>query len=182
MLRFLTSRLLQSLLALAAVCILAWVVLRWSAQRGLGTGAGQRVQVIERVPLDARRWVYLVKIGERVLVLGAGDGASPTLLTEMAAKDLPDAPRTRSFLEVLRNAPPDAAPTSTREGSAPPPEGSAPPREGSAGPREGSEGPRERSAGPREGSEGPREGSAGPREGSAGPREGEGSAAERSAP
>jgi flagellar biosynthetic protein FliO len=96
------AALLQSLLALAAVCILAWVVLRWSAQRGLGTGLGQRVQVLERVPLDARRWIYLVKIGERVLVLGAGDGASPTLLTEMAVEDLPDAPRSRSFLEVLR--------------------------------------------------------------------------------
>lgn len=96
------ASLLQSLLALAAVCILAWVVLRWSAARGLGSGAGQRVKVIERVPLDARRWVYLVEIGERVLVLGAGDGASPTLLTELTKSELPAATPTRSFLEVLR--------------------------------------------------------------------------------
>jgi flagellar biosynthetic protein FliO len=158
------ASLLQSLLALAAVCILAWVVLRWSAQRGLGTGAGQRVQVIERVPLDARRWVYLVKIGERVLVLGAGDGASPTLLTELAAKDLPDAPRTRSFLEVLRNARPDDA----REGSAGTREGSAAAREGSATAREGSATAREGSATAREGSAAARESSAAANESSAG--------------
>jgi flagellar biosynthetic protein FliO len=96
------ASLLQSMLALAAVCILAWVVLRWSAARGLGTGAGQRMKVIERVPLDARRWVYLVEIGERVLVVGAGDGASPTLLAELKKGELPDAPPSRSFLEVLR--------------------------------------------------------------------------------
>jgi flagellar biosynthetic protein FliO len=128
------ASLLQSLLGLAAVCILAWVVLRWSAQRGLGMGAGQRVQVIERVPLDARRWVYLVKIGERVLVLGAGDGASPTLLTEIAAKDLPSAPRSRSFVEVLRNGPLEAA----GEGPGTAAQSSATPREASTVPREAS--------------------------------------------
>lgn len=102
------ASLLQSLLALAAVCILAWVVLRWSASRGLGMGAGARMKVIERVPLDARRWVYLVEIGERVLVVGAGDGASPTLLAELKRSELPDAPPSRSFLEVLRKKDADA--------------------------------------------------------------------------
>lgn len=96
------ASLLQSMLALAAVCILAWIVLRWSAQRGLGLGADRRVKVLERVPLDARRWVYLVRIGERVLVLGAGDGASPTLLAELRPDEVPEAPPQRSFLEVLR--------------------------------------------------------------------------------
>lgn len=105
------ASLLQSLLALAAVCILAWVVLRWSASRGLGMGGNARMKVIERVPLDARRWVYLVEIGERVLVVGAGDGASPTLLAELKKSELPDAPASRSFLEVLRakDAPKTAA-------------------------------------------------------------------------
>jgi hypothetical protein len=105
-----------------------------------------------------------VKIGERVLVLGAGDGASPTLLTELAAKDLPDAPRTRSFLEVLRNARPDDA----REGSAGTREGSATAREGSAAAREGSATAREGSAAAREGSAAARESSAAANESSAG--------------
>ncbi len=142
------ASLLQSLLALAAVCVLAWVVLRWSAQRGLGLGQGQRVKVIERVPLDARRWVYLVQIGERVLVVGAGDGASPTLLTEMAAADLPDAPEPRSFLEVLRQGPRAKSP----EASTPPREASTTPREASTTPREASTTPREASTTPREAS------------------------------
>ncbi|MFO0713116.1 MAG: flagellar biosynthetic protein FliO [Sandaracinus sp.] len=141
------ASLLQSLLALGAVCILAWVVLRWSAQRGLGLGQGQRVKVIERVPLDARRWVYLVQIGERVLVVGAGDGASPTLLTELAAKELPDAPKARSFLEVLRDGPRPKG-----EGSASPSEGSTTAREASRSSTEGSTTSREASRSSTEGS------------------------------
>ena len=61
--------LLQTLLALGAVSILAWVVLRWSARRGLGVGRGRRVKVLERTPLDGRRALYLVSVGDRVLLL-----------------------------------------------------------------------------------------------------------------
>ena len=42
--------LVQALLALVAVCILAWTVLRWSAGRGLGAlGGGQRIHVRAKV-------------------------------------------------------------------------------------------------------------------------------------
>lgn len=117
------ASLLQSLLALAAVCILAWVVLRWSAQRGLGLGEGRRVRVIERVALDARRSIYLVQIGERVLVIGAGDGASPSILSEMKASELPEVPPARSFADVLRasaRSPASPAPSRTDSGGDPP--------------------------------------------------------------
>ncbi len=103
--------LFQSLLALAAVCVLAWVVLRWSARRGLG-GAGRRVQVLERVPLDARRAVYLVRIGERVLLLGGGDGAAPSVLAELTPDELPEVEDPASFGELvarLRGKTPPAA-------------------------------------------------------------------------
>lgn len=83
--------LVQTLLALAAVCVLAWVVLRWSARRGLGTGRG-RVRVIERTPLDGRRSLYLVEVGERVLLIGAGDGGAPSVLAELDPAELPPAP------------------------------------------------------------------------------------------
>ncbi|UJR78680.1 flagellar biosynthetic protein FliO [Sandaracinus amylolyticus] len=100
--------LLQSLLALAAVCVLAWVVLRWASQRGLGTFArGTRVKVIERVPLDARRTLWLVKVGGKVLLIGAGDGASPNTLTELREDELPAAEsnaKGATFVEVLRRA------------------------------------------------------------------------------
>ncbi len=97
--------LIQTLVALAAVCVLAWVVLKWSARRGLGTvGQGKRVKVIERVPLDARRSLYLVEVGDKVLLLGAGEGSAPEVLTEVDPKTLPDIPEVGSavsFADVL---------------------------------------------------------------------------------
>lgn len=94
--------LLQSLLALVAVCILAWVVLRWSAKAGLG-GGGRHLEVLERLALDHRRGVVLVRAGGRVLLLGVGENAAPTLLTELDPKDVPrDAAAKVSFLDVLR--------------------------------------------------------------------------------
>lgn len=101
--------LLQTLLALAAVCILAWVVLRWSARRGLGLGRPGRVRVLERVPLDGRRSLYLIEIGERVLLIGAGEGGAPALLAELDPSELPPAPeRAASLVELwgkLRSGP-----------------------------------------------------------------------------
>lgn len=110
--------LLQTLLALAAVCILAWVVLRWASQKGLGIGAtGKHVKVLERLPLDARRTLWVLKIADRILLIGAGDHGSPSTLAEIAAKDLPalDAPPKKSFVELLRAKPGDAPAVPPRE-------------------------------------------------------------------
>lgn len=98
--------LLQTLLALAAVCILAWVVLRWAARRGLGVGApGARVQVLERIALDARRTLWLVRVGERVLLIGGGDDGPPALLAELREDELPSAPASddrATFARILQ--------------------------------------------------------------------------------
>jgi flagellar biosynthetic protein FliO len=97
--------LLQTLLALAAVCILAWVVLRWGARRGLGVGGtGGAVRVIERVALDPRRALYVVQVGERVLLLGTGDGAAPALLTELDPGALPARAEPRGAGALFRDA------------------------------------------------------------------------------
>lgn len=82
--------LLQTLLALAFVSVLAWIVLRWFVKRPAGL-AGGRMRVLDRMPLDARRSVALVQIGERVFMIGLGEGA-PSLLAELAADELPPAP------------------------------------------------------------------------------------------
>ena len=97
--------LLQTLFALAAVCVLAWVVLKWGARRGLGLGRG-RVPVLERVPLDARRALYLVQLGERVLWIGASESGAPTVLAELDAAELPPVPDApRSLLDLLARKP-----------------------------------------------------------------------------
>lgn len=95
--------LVQALLALVAVCILAWTVLRWSAGRGLGSlGGGQRIRVIERAHLDARRTLYLVEIGDRVFLVGAGETGAPSLLADMPAAELPPAKPGMRFVDVLK--------------------------------------------------------------------------------
>lgn len=97
------AALLQSLLALMAVCILAWVVLRWASKSGMGFGRGKRIKVLEKIPLDARRHLYLVEVGGKVLLLGAGDGAAPRLISEIDPNDLPEIeePEKASFADVL---------------------------------------------------------------------------------
>lgn len=98
------AALLQTLLALIAVCILAWVVLRWASRKGFAMGSTSgRVRVLERVALDPRRSLYLVQVGDRVLLLGAGEGASPALLAELDPDALPEAPAAPklAFADVL---------------------------------------------------------------------------------
>lgn len=94
---------LRTLLALAGVCVLAWAVLRMLAKRGIGqpfAGKGAMVQVLQRVPLDARRALYVVRAGERLLLVGVGESGAPTLVAEIdpalvdarAAANASDAP------------------------------------------------------------------------------------------
>jgi len=67
--------LLQTILALAAVCLLAFVGLRFLASRSRGLGGrGKAIRVIERVALDQRRSLVLVEVAGRTLLLGVSDG------------------------------------------------------------------------------------------------------------
>jgi flagellar protein FliO/FliZ len=95
--------LLQMAVTLLGVCLLAWLILRWARRGGLGVGTrGGRMEVLERLPLDPRRAVHLVRVGDRVLVIGTGEGA-PSLLTELDAAEVPEPepqPKT-SFADVL---------------------------------------------------------------------------------
>lgn len=92
--------LLQTLLALAAVCILAWVVLKWSRGRGLAMG-GRRVKVLERVPLDGRRSLYLVEVAGRVLLVGAGEQGALGVLAELDPDALPAVPEAPPLSELV---------------------------------------------------------------------------------
>jgi flagellar protein FliO/FliZ len=78
--------LLRSLLALAGVCLLAWLSLRWLSRRGLGRaaiGPAASLRVLQRLPLEPRKNLYLVQMGKRVLLIGTGDGGAPSLLAEL---------------------------------------------------------------------------------------------------
>jgi flagellar protein FliO/FliZ len=62
-----------------AICGGCMVLARRFAPR-VGNGA---IQVVGRVSLSPRHTVYLLRVGERVLLLGAGPQGAPTLLGEI---------------------------------------------------------------------------------------------------
>lgn len=97
--------LIETFVTLVAVCGLAFVVL-WGARRlGLGRPSGP-IELRGHLPLDARRAIYLVKVGDQVFVVGVGEGGF-TKLGEIPAADLPAAEPSRApaaFGDVLARA------------------------------------------------------------------------------
>lgn len=96
-----TAYLVETFITLIAVCALAVLVL-WAGRRaGMTRGYGP-IELYGHLPLDARRAIYLVKVGEQVLVVGASEGGF-TKLGEVPSAELPatapsEAP---AFSEVL---------------------------------------------------------------------------------
>jgi flagellar protein FliO/FliZ len=96
--------LLETLVTLVGVCGLAFVVL-WGARRlGIGRPSGP-IELRGHLPLDARRSIYLVKVGEQVFVVGVGEGGF-TKLGEVNAGELPAvvAAPTGAFADILARA------------------------------------------------------------------------------
>ncbi|MBI5535896.1 MAG: flagellar biosynthetic protein FliO [Deltaproteobacteria bacterium] len=91
----------ETFVTLLAVLAIAVLVLYGARRLGLGRPHGP-LQLIGRLPLDARRSVYLVRVVDQVLVLGVSE-AGVTRLGELDAKSIPPAqePATRSFAEIL---------------------------------------------------------------------------------
>lgn len=101
------TALVQSIVALAGVCALAVVLLRMAAGRGLGrVPRGRVLELVERLPLDARSAVCVVRAGGKAWLVGTSDGSSPTLLAELPTDAIPSpespgpTPR-RSFRDLL---------------------------------------------------------------------------------
>ncbi|HTQ43259.1 MAG TPA: flagellar biosynthetic protein FliO [Polyangiaceae bacterium] len=95
------SYLLETFVTLVAVCALAFVVL-WGARRmGIGRPSGP-IELRGHLPLDARRAIYLVKVGAQVFIVGVGEGGF-TKLGEIPESDLPEAVQAggSSFADVL---------------------------------------------------------------------------------
>jgi flagellar protein FliO/FliZ len=80
------SYIVQTLVTLTGVVALAVLILYAARRFGMGRAAGP-LELVGRLPLDGRRTVYLVRVGRRVLVLGAGDQAL-TSLAELSADEV----------------------------------------------------------------------------------------------
>jgi flagellar biogenesis protein FliO len=78
---------LQTVLTLLILGALAYGLIYLQRKLTLSGSKGP-LEMLGRLPLDARKTVYLVKIGEQVLVLGASE-AGLRLLSTLNAKELP---------------------------------------------------------------------------------------------
>ncbi|MEZ4287185.1 MAG: flagellar biosynthetic protein FliO [Polyangiales bacterium] len=90
--------LLQAVVALVAVCLTAWVTLRWASKLRWGKSMrGGRIHMLQRFPLDARRSLYIVRVDDQTLLLGVGDAGAPrvlqTLNTVSDAVDMIERPK-----------------------------------------------------------------------------------------
>jgi flagellar biogenesis protein FliO len=96
--------LIETFVTLVGVCALALAVL-WGARRlGVGRPTGP-IELCGHLPLDARRAIYLVRVGAQVFIVGVGEGGF-TKLGELAASDLPAGAPARAvmFGDVLARA------------------------------------------------------------------------------
>jgi flagellar protein FliO/FliZ len=92
----------ETLVTLLGVVVLAVVVLYGARRFGVGRPSGP-LELIGRLPLDARRAVYLVRVGKLVYVVGASEGGL-TRLGELDAAAVPQAdwgPPSPRFGEIL---------------------------------------------------------------------------------
>ena len=67
-------------LVLAGVCVLAWVSLRWGLKRYQPAATGP-VKVRARVPVEPRRSILLIEIGEKVFVVASTEHGMSNLGT-----------------------------------------------------------------------------------------------------
>ena len=96
------SYVLETFLTLLLVCGLAFVVLYGARRLGIGRPTGP-IRLVGQLPLDARRFIYLVRVGSQVIVVGVGEGGF-TKLGELAASELPadEPPSPTGFADVLK--------------------------------------------------------------------------------
>jgi flagellar protein FliO/FliZ len=97
----LTAYVVETLVTLLGVVALAVLVLYGARRLGVGRPGGP-IELVGRLPLDGRRAIYLVRVGETVYVLGASE-AGLTKLGEQAPEGLDlSEPQAASFGETLQ--------------------------------------------------------------------------------
>lgn len=95
------SYLIETFITLLAVCALAFVVLYSARRFGIGKAKGP-IELVGQLPLDARRAIYLVRVGSQVIVVGVGEGGF-TKLAELASSEIPKdvASTSPQFADIL---------------------------------------------------------------------------------
>ena len=73
--------------ALIIVIALAFIIMRFVASRGIGMSKGQRMQVVERLPLGPRQSLMIVKVGAQYMLVGVSEG-SIQHLKDLDAEDV----------------------------------------------------------------------------------------------
>lgn len=68
-----TSYVIETVVTLVAIVALAVLLLYGARRVGIGRPTGP-LHLVGRLPLDGRRAVYLVRVGEKVFVIGASEG------------------------------------------------------------------------------------------------------------
>jgi flagellar protein FliO/FliZ len=112
-----TTYIVETLVTLSGVVVLAVLVLYGGRRLGVGRPSGP-LELVGRLPLDARRAVYLVRVGKLVYVVGASEGGL-TRLGELDADAVPGG----SHLPSQRFADIFAKLARPEKGSPPPPPG-----------------------------------------------------------
>lgn len=66
------SLLLQTLVVLVAVCLLAYVVLRWGVGRlfGARNSGDENIEILARKPIGSDKSIMIIQVGPRTLIVG----------------------------------------------------------------------------------------------------------------
>ena len=99
--------LVESLLALLMIAALALLLLYGARRAGAGFGRGQgSLELLARLPLEPRRSVYVVRVLDQVLIIGASEAGLEKLgeLPESAARALRMTEPASGFAAVLQAA------------------------------------------------------------------------------
>lgn len=93
---------IESVIALFVVAALAVFVLYAARRAGVGRSMGP-VELLARLPLEARRSVYVVRVMDQVLIIGSSEAGLAKLgqLPEAAAAELRNAEPPKGFAAVL---------------------------------------------------------------------------------
>jgi flagellar protein FliO/FliZ len=115
---------IESVVVLLLVLALAVVVLYAARRAGLGRAVGP-IELLARLPLEARRSVYVVRVLDQVLIVGSSEAGLSKLgqLPDGAGDELREAEPPRGFASLLeaalRRPRAGAAPETTRGETAP---------------------------------------------------------------